>query len=498
MAEAVSEKSRGLTFAEQQMLRHGWQPGKGLGRHENGMSEPIKVKVKCDKGGVGHKLGDQFTFNWWDHVFNKASSNLSVEAGQDGITVKKVKDEEEKGMISNKRPLKANLSKRSMEYGCFVKSATLLRGEEQREQRASSSDDSSDCEDDDQKLDLSSATNLSDAELLKICGGRTAHKGARHGLTMSAKLARLEQQEQEFMAKYSKKATSVAPHTEANTDQTTQSPSNEDFVPKRTKRKKEKQKSCETEDVQDSVTNEEIDGPEISADGRKKKKKSSKEREDAETVESHVGGSVEDQNTEDTMSKKKKKKHSSSQKTEESNRKDSQEDFKDAITVSTEEPIAKHTVNTDLELQKALKKKKKNYLKKNLLEVENADNSVVVNGHHTDITNECDDSSEVIAEVKEQCTIDQVCLDLDSKKKKKKKKKCSKTKEDINPLGEEVTQKEETREEVPDVTGAEERTDGKSKAKKRKTGGDDERGIPDGDSSTMKKRKKGKMKAADL
>lgn len=31
---------------------------------------------------VGHKLGDQFTFNWWDHVFNKASSNLSVEAGQ--------------------------------------------------------------------------------------------------------------------------------------------------------------------------------------------------------------------------------------------------------------------------------------------------------------------------------------------------------------------------------------------------------------------------------
>lgn len=41
--------------------------------------------------------------------------------GQDGITVKKVKDEEEKGMISNKRPLKANLSKRTMEYGCFVK-----------------------------------------------------------------------------------------------------------------------------------------------------------------------------------------------------------------------------------------------------------------------------------------------------------------------------------------------------------------------------------------
>lgn len=27
-------------------------PGKGLGRAENGISEAIKVKVKCDKGGV--------------------------------------------------------------------------------------------------------------------------------------------------------------------------------------------------------------------------------------------------------------------------------------------------------------------------------------------------------------------------------------------------------------------------------------------------------------
>lgn len=41
--------------------------------------------------------------------------------GQDGIVVKKVNDEEEEGMISNKRPLKASLSRKSMEYGCFVK-----------------------------------------------------------------------------------------------------------------------------------------------------------------------------------------------------------------------------------------------------------------------------------------------------------------------------------------------------------------------------------------
>lgn len=91
--------------------------GKGLGRAENGISEAIKVKVKCNKGGVsdgwivdalfeqllshichrfclkrsthvaplhqvGHKEGEQFTFHWWDHVFNKASSNLQVESDQ--------------------------------------------------------------------------------------------------------------------------------------------------------------------------------------------------------------------------------------------------------------------------------------------------------------------------------------------------------------------------------------------------------------------------------
>lgn len=314
---------------------------------------------------------------------------------------------------------------------------------------------------------------------------------------MSAKLARLEQQEQEFMAKYNKKATSVAPHTEANTAPTTQSPTNADCVPKKTKRKKEKRKNSEAEDIQDSVPNGETDRPEISADGRKekKKKKSSKEQADADTVESPVEGSAEDQNTEDTKSKKKKKKkHSSNQKTEESNKNESQEDFKDAITTSTEEPIAKHTMDTVLELQKALKKKKKKHSKKNLLEVENAD-SFVVNGHHTDITNECEENSEVIGAVKEQCTIDQqVCTDLDSKKKKKKKKKCSKSKEDISSLSVETMQNEETGAEMPGVTGTEERTERKSKAKKRKTGDGAESGIHDCDSTALKKRKKGKRK----
>ena len=31
---------------------------------------------------IGHKKAEEFTFHWWDHVFNKASSSLQVESGE--------------------------------------------------------------------------------------------------------------------------------------------------------------------------------------------------------------------------------------------------------------------------------------------------------------------------------------------------------------------------------------------------------------------------------
>ncbi|XP_004078413.1 G patch domain-containing protein 4 [Oryzias latipes] len=245
----VSEKSRGQAFAEQQLLRHGWEHGKGLGRAENGISEPIKVKVKCGKGGVGHREGEQFSFHWWDHVFNKASSSLQVQAHQDGIEVKKTTEEDEEGgTISNRKPRKAALAKDKL-YGCFVKSATLLAGQEQPEPKEddSSSSSSSD-EEEEQKLDLSSVNKLSDADLMKACGGRTAHKGARHGLTMSAKLARLEQQEAEFMARYGQR-NQLQRSPPLCVAEGSPSPEEEAAKERRPKKKKKKKstESCEEE-----------------------------------------------------------------------------------------------------------------------------------------------------------------------------------------------------------------------------------------------------------
>merc|ERR1712142_690533 len=55
--------------------------------------------------------------------------------------------------------------------------------------------DSSDSDDSEEEMKLYAAAGLPEEELLRRCGGRTAHKGARHGLKASAKLERIERQE---------------------------------------------------------------------------------------------------------------------------------------------------------------------------------------------------------------------------------------------------------------------------------------------------------------
>ncbi|XP_062278660.1 G patch domain-containing protein 4 [Scomber scombrus] len=347
MAEVEQEKSRGLKFAERQLLRHGWEQGKGLGRAENGISEAIKVKVKCDKGGVGHKEGDQFTFHWWDHVFNKASSSLQVESDQNGIMLKKtVEEEEEDGMISNKRPRKAALARDKL-YGCFVKSATLLSGQKHPEPKSSSSDDSSSSdEEEDQKLDLSSTTNLSDADLLKACGGRTAHKGARHGLTMSAKLARLEQQEAEFMAKYGKKS-QVASDSPVGVSPSSQSVEGQEDMAEKSKKIKKKKSAVSVNELNGDAV---CESPETDVKPKKKKKKR-KASEDTEETTDAVPAEDEVicvENSEEDHSQKTKRKH----KKKKNNAEQSEED-------RAPSPKSTAELHTDAEVKKKKKKKKK-------------------------------------------------------------------------------------------------------------------------------------------
>ncbi|KAI8995891.1 hypothetical protein BC832DRAFT_595823 [Gaertneriomyces semiglobifer] len=133
------------TFAESQMAKYGWKKGSGLGSRGDGINRAISVGFKNDTNGLGAKA-DEWSFQWWDHVFNKASSGIQVSAGDNGVEVKaKPKAEKEK-------------AKKALLYGAFVKAAP----EE---------------EEDDEEKDYS--IKVTDEELLQACEGRTARKGAR-------------------------------------------------------------------------------------------------------------------------------------------------------------------------------------------------------------------------------------------------------------------------------------------------------------------------------
>merc|ERR1712106_957493 len=123
--------------------------------------------------------------------------------------------------------------------------------------------------------DLSKLKELTDEELVAACGGRTAHKGGRHGHKMTAKLDRIAEAEREYMENYHKKNKDIV-NVEKFKKKTNSL--NEDLsevndvckVPTEIKvKKKKKKRALEVEDQFDKALEEPI----------KKKKKHKKEKE---------------------------------------------------------------------------------------------------------------------------------------------------------------------------------------------------------------------------
>ena len=113
-------------FAQKHMEQHGWSEGKGLGRNESGMKSAIKVKLKNNTMGLGHDQGAEFTFHWWDHIFNKAANSFKVNESEDGgVQLEKCEGKKLTPLlISNKRGLPTRLANKSLMYGTFVKAGT--------------------------------------------------------------------------------------------------------------------------------------------------------------------------------------------------------------------------------------------------------------------------------------------------------------------------------------------------------------------------------------
>ncbi|CAH6903075.1 G patch domain-containing protein 4 [Phodopus roborovskii] len=251
MSATPEVKSRGMKFAEEQLLKHGWTQGKGLGRKENGITQALKVTLKQDTHGVGHDPAKEFTDHWWSDLFNKTAASLVVDTGKDGVQIRRLSTE-----TAQRSHPKSNLL-----YQKFVKTATLTSGEEKPDRESGSADDSH---------EPRPPKILTDEMLLKACEGRTAHKAARIGITMKAKLARLEAQEQAFLARL-----------KGSKDMGTSQPQT-DREPSHKKKKKKKQKQEEeaatTEKNVDEALLEHTD-PHSFRKSRKKKRRQKDERE---------------------------------------------------------------------------------------------------------------------------------------------------------------------------------------------------------------------------
>ncbi|XP_043252413.1 G patch domain-containing protein 4 [Colletes gigas] len=175
-------------FAKTQLMKYGWTEGKGLGKNESGITEALKPKLKFDTSGIGHK--DEDWNEWWETGFNNAANNIVVKSQIRGVSISVSK----KNMTGehSKRDLDEMKCRYTKNYRNFLKTSTLLNGNLVNE------DNSNMLEIENIKKDITHIP-LTDEELFKVCGGRTAHKGARHGLTLNGKLKRIAQQEEDLL-----------------------------------------------------------------------------------------------------------------------------------------------------------------------------------------------------------------------------------------------------------------------------------------------------------
>ncbi|XP_075148018.1 G patch domain-containing protein 4 [Haematobia irritans] len=247
-----------MDFARKILGKYGWKDGDGLGKNNDGISKPLKATLKFDNAGFGADQASDFNNHWWERVFNDAADNILVDKDKRGESIKiNLKDPDDDGVeISTKcysvKKLKkakaARLDASENGYDNFMQAATLTNkgGEIENPDRIEATD-----------IDVSHVKVLTDEELFKACGGRTAHKGARHGLKLSGKLARLEQQEKELLTKMMAKQNNGTGECKEDKDKPPKLDSGTDMKKRKKKRKRHNDKdveSCENANEKMNIT----------------------------------------------------------------------------------------------------------------------------------------------------------------------------------------------------------------------------------------------------
>lgn len=61
--------------------------GQGLGKNDDGISNPLKANYKFDQAGLGHNIADEMNNHWWERIYNKAANNIDINKNENEVTV---------------------------------------------------------------------------------------------------------------------------------------------------------------------------------------------------------------------------------------------------------------------------------------------------------------------------------------------------------------------------------------------------------------------------
>lgn len=407
-----------MDFARRQLEKYGWKDGKGLGKDLTGISQPLKPGVKLNQCGIGYDLAEEFTHHWWEDAFNNACSNISIEQAQDGIKVATTAPPSEISAVK-----RAQIERDRLQYGSFIKretmtkSGSILAPEERNDP----------IEEAKNKLTKLTET-LTDEQLFEACGRLTAHKGARHGLTLSGKLQRVKEQEEAFLKAYQSPIPKERPRN--NTGSVTHNAGNEPSSSK------------------SRIENQEINGEIVIVENetakRLKKKKDAKITTDERTVQENRKLS---EPCEELVKKKKKKKKNYDEKessvpesfTKETGKKKKKHALEEEPrkVVISEELSDNTELTCDIELTKKSKKKRRHSVRdddqsseKGGDQAANAEfeepiceaESAKIKKKKKRRKSESDTEEQILVDKAGKDTLEDVCEDTSVKSKKKKKK----------------------------------------------------------------------------
>lgn len=266
-----------MSFAEKILKKFGWKEGDGLGKNNDGISKPLKANLKFDNAGLGVDGAEEFNNHWWERVFNEAANNVEIQKDGDKVSLNQKNNESVE--ITTKEYSVRKLKKRKHDsYDNFLSSATLdnTGNEIANPDKIHTKD-----------IEVTAYKPLTDEELFAACGGRTAHKGARHGLKLSGKLARIEQQEKELLLKMQTNPPEEIPDTWT-------------LVKRKNKKNKEKSKEIDHPppvEEDDAKLNSLLFTTEYSIKSKKKRKEKKKTEEELSTSLGSV--SLEKENNDD-------------------------------------------------------------------------------------------------------------------------------------------------------------------------------------------------------